>query len=148
MSTSWLAAADPATAWAHRTWNDFANIPDRERTVVILPVHGFADHGLGLPLDAEEITGSALLATASTLATSAALPLCILPPLRFALAPYPRPSSASIPKPPTNSSAKSPPPSAPPVSPNLSSSSPVPGTKSSSTPPHATPASKSASKPS
>ncbi len=88
MSTSWLAAADPATAWAHRPWTDFANAPDRARTLAILPVHGFADHGLGLPLDAEEIAASALLASASR-QIATAFPLRILPPLRFGLAPYP-----------------------------------------------------------
>jgi creatinine amidohydrolase len=88
MSTSWLANADSDTAWAHRKWSDFPALPERERTVVLLPVHGFADHGLGLPLDTEEIVGASLIQEASTLA-KALVPLLVLPPLRFALAPYP-----------------------------------------------------------
>jgi creatinine amidohydrolase len=86
MSKSWLANADPEAAWAHCAWSDFSSLPERERTVVILPVHGFADHGLGLPLDAEEIAGSGLLREAVSLAKSS-LPLLVLPPLRFGLAP-------------------------------------------------------------
>lgn len=93
MRTSWLADAAPANAWAHLAWPDFAALPDPARTLAILPVHGFADHGLGLPLDAEEIAGSALLRTAVPLATaansSAPTPHLVLPPLRFGLAPYP-----------------------------------------------------------
>ena len=88
MRTSWLAAADPATAWAHLAWPEFAALPARADTLAILPVHGFADHGLGLPFDAEEIAGSALLGTASTFAQTSPT-LLILPPLRFGLAPYP-----------------------------------------------------------
>ncbi|MGC4071527.1 MAG: creatininase family protein [Nibricoccus sp.] len=85
--TSWLDAV-PDTAWAHRTWIDFADLPERDRTVVILAVHGFADHGLGLPLDAEEIAGSALLRECSVL-IKPIVPLLVLPPLRFGLSPYP-----------------------------------------------------------
>jgi creatinine amidohydrolase len=88
MSTSWLANADPATAWAHRSWSDFDALAERHRTVVILPVYGFADHGLGLPLDAEEIVGASLIRQSSLLA-SPAIPLLVLPALRFGLAPYP-----------------------------------------------------------
>jgi len=55
---------------------------------VILPVHGFADHGMGLPLDAEEIMGSSVLNSAMT-ALPADMPLIVLPPLRLCLAPYP-----------------------------------------------------------
>jgi creatinine amidohydrolase len=88
MSISWLSNADPDTAWAHRTWVDFATIAERERVLVVLPIHGFADHGLGLPLDAEEFVGSALIHQGSVLAKSV-LPLLVLPPLRFGPAPYP-----------------------------------------------------------
>jgi creatinine amidohydrolase len=55
----------------------------------VLPVHGFADHGLGLPLDAEEIIGAALLRDAVTTGSAGGLALKVLPPLRFGLAPYP-----------------------------------------------------------
>ncbi|WP_334318957.1 creatininase family protein, partial [Termitidicoccus mucosus] len=88
MSMTWLADADFDTAWAHRAWSDFDAFPDKRRALVILPVHGFADHGLGLPLDAEEAAGGAILRRAVTKAKSV-LPLVVLPPLRFGLAPYP-----------------------------------------------------------
>lgn len=89
-ATTWLASADPATAWAHRTWNELAGLDHdaRARLLVVLPVHGFADHGLGLPLDAEEIAGSAILQRA--IHTGGPAPdFLVLPPLRFGLAPYP-----------------------------------------------------------
>ncbi|MDR0352829.1 MAG: creatininase family protein [Opitutaceae bacterium] len=88
MSMTWLADADFDTAWAHRAWSDFDAFPDKRRALVILPVHGFADHGLGLPLDAEEAAGGAILRRAVAKA-GAVLPLVVLPPLRFGLAPYP-----------------------------------------------------------
>ncbi len=87
MSTHWLADADPATAWVHHPWPAFAELAQAGATA-ILPLHGFADHGLGLPLDAEEIIASALLKAALQNATPA-LSWCVLPPLRFGLAPYP-----------------------------------------------------------
>lgn len=89
MSTSWLANAEPTTAWAHQPWTEFDALPQRDRALVILPVHGFADHGLGLPLDAEELAGASLLREAASLGKSAGLSLRVLPPLRFGLAPYP-----------------------------------------------------------
>src|SRR5258708_35558057 len=88
MSMTWLANADKATFWAHQTWADFAALPDKEKYSVILPLFALADHGLGLPLDAEETAGSALLRAAVEQA-KAVLPLRVLPPLRFGLAPYP-----------------------------------------------------------
>ncbi len=88
MSTDWLARVPATAAWAHLSWSDFAALaPEvRERRLVILPVHGFADHGLGLPLDAEEAVGSSVLARALAGGESDCL---VLPPLRFGLAPYP-----------------------------------------------------------
>lgn len=88
MSPLWLANADPATAWAHQTWSDLSARPNKTRTLVILPVHGFADHGLGLPLDTEEVVGSAVLRAALTSA-GAKSQVLVLPPLRFGAAPYP-----------------------------------------------------------
>jgi len=88
MSIDWLARVPASASWSHLAWSDFAAMPpaERERLPVILPVHGFADHGLGLPLDAEEVVGSVVL----TRALAAGAPPCrILPPLRLGLAPYP-----------------------------------------------------------
>ena len=87
MSLHWPANADSATAWAHQTWSDLAARADKDRTLVILPVHGFGDHGLGLPLNTEEIVGSAVLRAAID---SAALQphVLVLPPFQFGAAPY------------------------------------------------------------
>ena len=87
MSPLWLANAEPATAWSHQTWSDLSARPDKARTLVILPVHGFADHGLGLPLDTEETVGSAVL-RAAVIATGAPSNVLVLPPLRLVAAPY------------------------------------------------------------
>ncbi|HEX2101522.1 MAG TPA: creatininase family protein, partial [Candidatus Synoicihabitans sp.] len=84
---TWLANADFDTAWAHATWTDFAHAPARERQFAVLPVFGYADHGLGAALDAEEVVGSEILHRAVRY-TKTTLPLKVLPPLRFGLAPY------------------------------------------------------------
>ncbi len=87
MHPLWLANQDPATAWAHQTWSDLAARPNKDGTLVVLPVHGFADHGFGLPFDVEESVGAALLRAA--LSAGALQPhLLVLPPLRFGAAPY------------------------------------------------------------
>jgi len=86
MSMTWLANVEKSTAWVHHTWNDFAALPDKARYVAILPVHGFADHGMGLPLDAEETISSEILRRA-VVASIPTIGLRVLPPLRFALAP-------------------------------------------------------------
>lgn len=87
MSFPWPANADPATAWAFQTWSDLAARPDKTRALVILPVHGFADHGMGLPLDTEETLGSALLGSAIGAAGIARQTL-VLPPFTTGAAPY------------------------------------------------------------
>ena len=89
MSMTWLARVHPETAWAHLTTTDFPVASARPGALAILPVHGLADHGFGLPLDAEEAVGSTLLATAVAEAASACTP-CVLPPLRFGPAPAPQ----------------------------------------------------------
>jgi len=88
MSMTWLANADRDTFWAHHAWNDFAALAGKDRALAILPVFGFADHGLGLPLDAEETVGSAVLRRAAELIKTA-IRCRVLPALRFGLAPYP-----------------------------------------------------------
>jgi len=88
MPPFWLANAAASTAWAHRAWSELASLTGKESTVVVLPVHGFADHGMGLPLDAEEIVGSVVLRSAVESVTPGA-PVLVLPPLRFGVAPYP-----------------------------------------------------------
>ena len=82
MVTNWLADADPATAWAHHAWTDFAALPGREYAVVVLPVHGFARREAGAPLDLEELRGGALLRRAVDL-VQGGFTMRVLPPLRF-----------------------------------------------------------------
>src|SRR6187402_2723909 len=87
MSPPWPANADSATDWSCHTLSGLAARPDKARTLVVLPVFGFADHGLGLPLDAEEILGSSVLRSAIT--AGALTPhVLVLPPLRLVAAPY------------------------------------------------------------
>ena len=85
MDMSWLAHADFATNWAHSTWTDFRDQPERAQ-MAVLPIYGLADHGLGQSLDSEEILGGALLRNALD---RTRLPVLTLPPLRGGLAPYP-----------------------------------------------------------
>jgi len=85
---TWLADVDLETAWAHHTWPEFGKTQLGPRALAVLPIFGFADHGLGLPLDAEEILGSALL-KAAVRSAKAAGTVRVLPPLRFCTAPYP-----------------------------------------------------------
>jgi len=88
MSMTWLARSHFETSWAHFTTTDFPVLASRPGAIAVLPVHGLADHGIGLPLDAEEALGSALLAEACGEAAATCAP-CVLPPLRFGPAPIP-----------------------------------------------------------
>lgn len=83
-----VALPDPVL-WTSRTWTDFAELPAPAKHIVVLPLFGLGDWGLGRPLDLEETLGTAVLHEA--LATTAAkkLPLIVLPPLRWVLGPYP-----------------------------------------------------------
>jgi len=88
MSMTWLANVEKTVAWSHHTWSDFAALPEKSRVLAILPIHGFADHGMGLPLDAEETVASEILRRASVDCIPV-VGLRVLPPLRFALSPLP-----------------------------------------------------------
>jgi creatinine amidohydrolase len=80
-----LFPADPATFWPLRPWTDFATDPRRTETLVVIPVAGMADWGLGLPLDLEERVLAAVLRHASELRGE--LPLLVTPPVRFVVGP-------------------------------------------------------------
>ncbi len=82
MVTNWLADADPATAWAHYAWTDFAGLPGKEYAVVVLPLHGLSRRDPAEPLDLEELRGGALLRRAVGL-VNGRFTLRVLPPLRF-----------------------------------------------------------------
>jgi creatinine amidohydrolase len=78
-----LCVADDATFWPWHSSPRIAAWPNPGRTVVILPLAGLADWGLGHPLDAEETVLMHLLRDASRLVPSDRKPL-VVPPLRFA----------------------------------------------------------------
>jgi creatinine amidohydrolase len=78
-----LCVTDDATFWPWLSWAKFEVWPDRENTVVVIPLCGMADWGLGHPLDAEEMILTHVLRDACRLAPTGRGPL-VLPPLRFA----------------------------------------------------------------
>jgi len=77
-----LCVADDATFWPWSAWPDFASRPDREATVVVVPLAGLADWGLGHALDAEETVLMHVLREAS-LRRAADVSLLVVPVLRF-----------------------------------------------------------------
>jgi creatinine amidohydrolase len=85
-----LCIADDATFWPWRTWTDFARMSPAEKaaTTILVPVAGFADWGLGHPLDAEELVLTHVIKAAVAQRPANFSPL-VLPPLRFVLGPDP-----------------------------------------------------------
>lgn len=81
-----LCNADETTFWPWRRWPEFAAWPDKATTVVIVPIAGFADYGLGHGLDAEEAVLMAVIKEASV-RRPPGLGILVIPPLRFALGP-------------------------------------------------------------
>lgn len=77
-----LCLADDATFWAWRRWPEFARWPDQASTLVVVPLAGLADWGLGHPLDAEETVLLSVLQAASA-AREPGQSLLVTPPLRF-----------------------------------------------------------------
>jgi hypothetical protein len=83
-----LCVADDATFWPWHSWPAIAAWPDRERTVVVVPIAGLADWGLGHALDAEETVLLHALREASRRRPKD-LALLVVPPLRFVFGPDP-----------------------------------------------------------
>ncbi len=81
-----LCAADEATFWPWFSSPDLAAWPAREETLVVIPITGMADWGLGHPLDAEETVAMAVLREASRRRPPDGR-LLVIPPLRFAFGP-------------------------------------------------------------
>ena len=77
-----LCVADDVTFWPWFTSPTLESWPDREHAVVVLPIVGLADWGLGHALDAEETVLLPILREASRL-RSLDLDLLVVPPLRF-----------------------------------------------------------------
>jgi Uncharacterized protein, putative amidase len=88
MTMTWLARSNADCSWAHLPTTDFPAVAARPGALAVLPVHGFADHGMGLPLDIEEVVAGGVLSAAAAEAADTCAP-CLLPPLRFGPAPYP-----------------------------------------------------------
>ena len=82
---SWLANADPETAWEHLAWPEFPAAGSSQSPLVILPLHGFVDRGAAHAIDAEEVIASRIL-RAAVGRLKAVAPLCVLPPIRQVLA--------------------------------------------------------------
>ena len=74
--------ADDATFWPWFSSPTLGSWPHREHTVVVVPIAGMADWGLGHPLDAEEAVLTPIIQAASRLLPSDRKAL-VLPPLRF-----------------------------------------------------------------
>jgi creatinine amidohydrolase len=83
-----LCVADDATFWPWFSSPAFGAWPERERTVVVVPLAGMADWGLGHPLDAEETVLLQVLAEASR-RRGPEQRLLVVPPLRFVVGPDP-----------------------------------------------------------
>ena len=77
-----LCLADDPTFWPWHPWPDFKDWKDKENTVVVLPLTGMADWGIGHPLDSEEIVSLTVLQQGSE-KFSPKEGLLVIPPLRF-----------------------------------------------------------------
>ena len=73
--------------WADLGTTDFAVLPRRNRYLIVVPVVGMADWGLGRPLDLEVNLTAAVLNRALD-QVSDQIDLLVLPPQRFVAAPY------------------------------------------------------------
>ena len=80
-----IFTADEATFWPHLSWTEFAALPAKDSVVVVVPIVGMADWGLGAPLALEELILSAVLRQASI--SRGVLPLLVTPPVRFVVGP-------------------------------------------------------------
>ena len=77
-----LCIADDATFWPWRKWTDFAGRKDRDQVVVVVPLAGMTDWGLGHPLDSEETVLMSVLKEAAQ-QFEPKDKLLVIPPLRF-----------------------------------------------------------------
>jgi hypothetical protein len=81
-----LCVADDATFWPWLSWPKFEAMAGRERRVVVIPIAGMADWGLGHPLDSEETVLTSVIRDACQRVPADRRPL-VLPPLRFVVGP-------------------------------------------------------------
>jgi creatinine amidohydrolase len=83
-----LCVADHSTFWPWHRWPEFSRWSNPAATLVIVPLCGLADWGLGHALDVEETVLMHVLRAASE-QRPAALSLLVTPPVRFVLGPDP-----------------------------------------------------------
>jgi creatinine amidohydrolase len=77
-----VCIADDATFWPWLSWPRFESMAGKGNRVVVVPVAGMADWGLGHPFDAEETLLTTLIKGACPLVPEGKRPL-VIPPLRF-----------------------------------------------------------------
>lgn len=82
-----IADSDVQSSWAHHSWTKIYNWPDKDETLVVVPLHGFADWGLGLGMDVEETIGTAVL-NASIQKAELGTKILVTPPIRFQPQPF------------------------------------------------------------
>lgn len=82
-----IADSDIPSTWAHYTWTKIYNWPDKDETLIVVPLHGFADWGLGLGMDVEETIGSAVLKE-SIQKVGLDGKILVTPPVRFQPQPF------------------------------------------------------------
>ncbi len=87
MDTALLGLADEGTYWPWRRWPEFARWSQPDRTLVVVPLVGLADWGLGHPWDLEEVILSSVIREAAR--RRGELPLLVIPPVRFVVGPDP-----------------------------------------------------------
>ncbi|MBL9204578.1 MAG: creatininase family protein [Opitutaceae bacterium] len=84
-----ICQSDPDTFWPWLTWAEFSRLDKKEDVLVVVPIAGYCDWGLGHALDAEESVLMPILAQASRL-RAPQVRLLVVPPLRFVAGPGPR----------------------------------------------------------
>lgn len=77
-----LCVAHEPAFWARHSWRKFSEMGEKHQRVVVIPMAGTADWGLGHPLDAEETLLMAALRDACVQTDPRRMPL-VVPALRF-----------------------------------------------------------------
>jgi creatinine amidohydrolase len=88
LATPPLCIADDTSFWPWKKWPDFVGGTDKNSTLVVVPLCGMADWGLGHALDIEELLALSILEDATARVTAdSGFRLLTLPPLRFVAGP-------------------------------------------------------------
>lgn len=76
-----LYAGHDRFAWHAKPWTEYLKAASEKPRIAILPIYSLTDWGLGRPLDAEEVVGSALLDRALHL--NGDVSFTVVPPMRI-----------------------------------------------------------------